>query len=47
VKVLDFGLAKMSRTSSIERAKSTETHVHAHLKTGPGVCDRHCCLHVA
>jgi serine/threonine protein kinase/tetratricopeptide (TPR) repeat protein len=37
VKVLDFGLAKMSRTSSIERAKSTETHVPAHLKTGPGV----------
>jgi len=37
VKVLDFGLAKMSRASSIERVKSVEAHVSAHLKTGPGV----------
>jgi serine/threonine-protein kinase len=37
VKVLDFGLAKMSRASSIEHVNSVEAHVSAHLKTGPGV----------
>ena len=37
VKVLDFGLAKMSRTSSIERAKSVDAHTPAQFKTGPGV----------
>jgi len=37
VKVLDFGLAKMSRTSSIERAKSVDQHAPDQFKTGPGV----------
>jgi len=37
VKVLDFGLAKMSRTSSIERAKSADSHTPALVRTGPGV----------
>src|SRR6185295_16625651 len=37
VKVLDFGLAKMSRTSSIERAKSVDQHAPGQFKTGPGV----------
>ena len=37
VKVLDFGLAKMSRTSSIERAKSVDQQVPGQFKTGPGV----------
>jgi len=37
VKVLDFGLAKMSRTSSIERAKSVDSHTPALFRTGPGV----------
>src|ERR1041385_8057877 len=37
VKVLDFGLAKMSRSSSIERAKSVDKHAVGQFKTGPGV----------
>ena len=37
VKVLDFGLAKMSRTSSIERLKSFDQHASGQFKTGPGV----------
>jgi serine/threonine protein kinase len=37
VKVLDFGLAKMSRSSSIERAKSVDKHALGQFKTGPGV----------
>src|ERR1051326_1495148 len=37
VKVLDFGLAKMTRSSSIERAKSVDKHALGQFKTGPGV----------
>jgi serine/threonine protein kinase len=36
VKVLDFGLAKMSRTSSIEQAKSVD-EAPGRFKTGPGM----------
>ena len=37
VKVLDFGLAKMSRSSSIERANSVDKHPLGQFKTAPGV----------
>jgi len=37
VKVLDFGLAKMSRTSSIEQVKNIDKHAPGPFKTGPGV----------
>ena len=37
VKVLDFGLAKSSRTSSIERWKSVDQQAPEQFKTGPGV----------